>query len=341
MINDDLNKTSKLPLIGVGLRHEHYDEALNTPANIDFIEVHAENFFAEGGASHQLFNDMSEKYSVSLHATSLGLGSASQIPLKQINQLNTLIKRCDPILVSDHACFSWADINSNHIHGGDLLPVPFNEESLNLMAANVLRVQRVLGRKILIENLSAYMELPGSTYSESEFLVKLCELTQCKLLIDLNNLVVNATNHALLSGTGKKLNVVEYAKQWLANIPADIVGEFHLAGCTPVGSDSLMIDDHSRPVSINTWAIYHFALTRFGAVPTLIEWDENLPSWTTLLAEASKAKDIAKMVFGNDEDTRFSDIIDESEYFLGSSEDYKLEEIQQADDIHCMSHLDA
>jgi len=340
-MNDDIKIASKLPLIGVGLRHEHYDDALNTPANIDFIEVHAENFFAEGGASYQLFNDICQKYSVSLHATSLGLGSASQIPLKQINQLNTLIKRCDPILVSDHACFSWADINGNHVHGGDLLPVPFNEESLNLMAANVLRVQRVLGRKILIENLSAYIELPGSIYSESEFLVKLCELTQCKLLIDLNNLVVNATNHALLSGTGEKLNVVEYAKQWLENIPKDIVGEFHLAGCTPAVDNQLMIDDHSRPVSINTWAIYHFALIRFGAVPTLIEWDENLPLWETLMAEANKAKDIAKMVFGNDDDNLFTDILDESEYFLGSSEDYPLEEIQQADDIHCESHLHA
>ncbi|WP_426357913.1 DUF692 domain-containing protein [Pseudocolwellia sp. HL-MZ19] len=340
-MSDYIKAASKLPLIGVGLRHEHYDEALNTPADIDFIEVHAENFFADGGASYQLFNDINQKYAISLHATSLGLGSASQTPLKQINQLNGLIKRCEPILVSDHACFSWADINNKHVHGGDLLPVPFNEESLNLMAANVLRVQRVLGRTILVENLSAYLELPDSIYSESEFLVKLCELTQCKLLIDLNNLVVNATNHALLSGTGEKLNVVEYAKQWLANIPTDIVAEFHLAGCTPVSVNNLMIDDHSCPVSINTWAIYYFALTRFGAVPTLIEWDENLPSWATLLAEANKAKDIAKMIFGNDEDTSFTDILDESEYFLSSSEDYQLEEIEQADDIHCMSHQHA
>jgi len=292
-----------IPLIGVGLRHEHYNEALNTPANIDFVEVHAENFFAEGGASYQVFNDISHQYPISLHATSLGLGSTLESPITQIQQLHTLINRCDPILVSDHACFSWADVSEHHVHGGDLLPVPFNDESLKVMANNVLRVQDILGRTILVENLSAYMELPGSTYTESEFLAKLCELTQCKLLIDLNNLVVNATNHAVLSGTGKAINAIEYAKQWLDNIPQNIVGEFHLAGCTPVSSDSLMIDDHSHPVSEDTWSIYQYALTRFGAIPTLIEWDENLPSWQELLGEADKARNIAMQVFGTSETT--------------------------------------
>jgi uncharacterized protein (UPF0276 family) len=309
---------NKLPLIGVGLRYEHYDEALTTPANIDFVEVHAENFFADGGASYQVFNDISHQYPLSLHATSLGLGSTVQSPYKQIEQLNKLIKRCDPVLVSDHACFSWAEINNQHVHGGDLLPVPFNEESLNVMASNVLRVQHLLGRTILVENLSAYIELPGSTYTESEFLVKLCELTQCKLLIDLNNLAVNATNNAVLSGTGETLDVVEYAKQWLINIPTGIVGEFHLAGCTPVPTGSLMVDDHSQQVSDDTWSIYHYALTRFGAIPTLIEWDEKLPSWQELLAEADKARDIAKLVFCCDEsstdedDKEMDDVYNES-----------------------------
>ena len=295
-----LNKTiPKLPLIGVGLRYEHYNDALSAPANIDFIEVHAENFFAEGGASYDLLNNIKQHYSVSLHATSLGLGSALAAPFKQIEQLAKLVERCQPLLVSDHACFSWADVNNMSVHSGDLLPIPFNDESFKVMASNILRAQKVLGRSILVENLSAYMQLPGSTYTESEFLVKLCELTGCKLLIDLNNLVVNATNHALVTTSGEKLNVVEYAKQWLTNIPTNIVGEFHLAGCTPVAEDKMMIDDHSQPVSIDTWEIYHFALKRFGAVPTLIEWDENLPSWAELLAEANKARDIAKGVFGD------------------------------------------
>lgn len=299
-----------LPLIGVGLRHEHYNEALSTPANIDFVEVHAENFFAEGGATYQVFNDISLKYSVSLHATSLGLGSVTQSPFKQIEQLNILIKRCDPVLVSDHACFSWASINKQHIHGGDLLPVPFNDESLKVMASNVLRVQNIIGRTLLVENLSAYIELPGSTYTESEFLTKLCELTQCKLLIDLNNLTVNATNYALLNQADKAIDVVDYAKQWLDNIPTDIVGEFHLAGCRTVAADKIMIDDHSQPVSEATWAIYQYALTRFGAIPTLIEWDENLPSWQELLDEADKAREIALQVF-SDKGTLSNEQVDE------------------------------
>lgn len=302
-----------LPLIGVGLRHEHYNEALSTPASIDFVEVHAENFFAEGGATYEVFNDISRKYPLSLHATSLGLGSVTQSPFKQIKQLHSLIKRCDPVLVSDHACFSWAEIDNQHIHGGDLLPVPFNEESLKVMASNVLRVQSILGRTLLVENLSAYIELPGSTYSESEFLTKLCELTQCKLLIDLNNLTVNATNYALLNQTEKAIDVVDYAKQWLDSIPTGIVGEFHLAGCRSVSADKIMIDDHSQPVSDDTWAIYKYALSRFGAIPTLVEWDENLPSWQELLGEANKAKLIAEQVFNSKESEINNDEVDEIE----------------------------
>lgn len=298
-MSSDRTMPNALPLIGVGLRHEHYNEALSTPANIDFVEVHAENFFAKGGATYQVFNDISRKYPLSLHATSLGLGSVTQSPFKQIEQLNALIKRCDPILVSDHACFSWADIDGKHVHGGDLLPVPFNDESLKVMASNILRVQNILGRTILVENLSAYINLPGSTYTESEFLSKLCELTQCKLLIDLNNLTVNATNYALLNNTNKPVDIVDYAKQWLNNIPTNVVGEFHLAGCRKVEPDQIMIDDHSQPVSENTWAIYEYALTRFGAIPTLVEWDENLPSWQELLSQANKAKSIALQVFDN------------------------------------------
>jgi len=311
MFSNNTTAVNKLPLIGVGLRSEHYNDALNAPANIDFIEVHAENFFAKGGASHDLLDDIKQHYAISIHATSLGLGSVIEPPRTQVDQLAHLLKRCQPILVSDHACFSWADVQGVDVHAGDLLPIPFNDESLQVMSNNILRVQNILGRKILVENLSAYIQLPGSTYSESEFLVKLCELTGCKLLIDLNNLVVNATNHKLLLPQEENPNVVEYAKQWLNNIPTNVVGEFHLAGCTPVIDEQLMVDDHSQPVSIDTWEIYHFALKRFGAIPTLIEWDSNLPTWDVLLSEAKKAKDIAINIFG---DVDENDTVDDVEW---------------------------
>ena len=306
-----LNKkpTAGLPLIGVGLRHHHFEDALNSPANIDFIEVHAENFFAQGGASHAMLSDIAQHYHISLHATSLGLGSSLPAPKKQLAQLSNLVERYQPILISDHACFSWAEVSGIDTHAGDLLPIPFNDESLQIMVTNVERAQQQLGRQILVENLSAYIELPGSTYREAEFLVKLCQQSGCKLLIDLNNLIVNATNQPLLSYSAKtpssseQANIFAYAKQWLNRVPKSLVGEIHLAGCTQVADGEFMIDDHSQPVSDAVWHLYHYALQRFGPVATLIEWDENLPSWQTLIAEAEKAKLIAKEVFSTPQKT--------------------------------------
>ena len=296
LISSFVKTPKNIPLIGVGLRHAHYDDALNALATIDFIEVHAENFFAEGGASFDLINDIALQYKVSLHATSLGLGSAVGVPSAQIEKLKALVNRIQPILLSDHACFSWGNLNNNIVHAGDLLPVPFNDESLDMMTENVIKSQRIIGRQLLVENLSAYIVLPGSTYSESEFLVKLCEKSDCKLLIDLNNLVVNATNHALMFDDALAIDVYEYATLFLSKIPTDKVGEFHLAGCTEVNSTQLMIDDHSKPVADITWRIYEYAINRFGAVPTLIEWDEQLPTWEVLIGEADKARKIATRV---------------------------------------------
>jgi len=291
-----------LPLIGVGLRHDHFYDALNSPASIDFIEVHAENFFANGGASHTVLSEISQHYKVSLHATSLGLGSAIPPPKRQLEQLMSLVERYQPILLSDHACFSWGEVSGVKTHAGDLLPVPFNDESLRIMVDNVNRAQQHLGRKILVENLSAYITLPGSTYHEAEFLIKLCQQSGCKLLIDLNNLIVNAVNQPLLAPqptvkNASAISILQRAKQWLDEIPVELVGEIHLAGCSQVSDGEFMIDDHSKPVSDDVWHLYHYALQRFGAIATLIEWDENLPSWQTLIAEAEKAKAIAVNIF--------------------------------------------
>jgi len=289
--NDKLNgqhgsSNTKLPLIGVGLRHVHYDDALSSPADIDFIEVHAENFFAQGGISHALLEDISQHYQISLHATSLGLGSASGIPAQHIRQLKQLTNEVKPILLSDHACFSWGQIENIEVHAGDLLPVPFNEESLRLMSENIQQVQHVMERQILVENLSAYITPTGSTMTEAHFLTQLCQLSDCKLLIDLNNLMVNAFNQQL------EFPLAD-AKAWLDQIPAKYVGEIHLAGCTPVEQGNIMIDDHAQAVSDDVWALYEYAISTFGAVPTLIEWDLDLPSWQVLVGEAQKAKQVA------------------------------------------------
>jgi len=288
LVNHDGSKSKVL--IGVGLRHQHFTEALTTPSNIDFVEVHSENFFAQGGASQQVLEQAGEKYDISLHSTAMGLGSAQGVPNQYLNKLRTLASASKPILMSDHACFSWSQLNGQQVHAGDLLPLAYSEQTLMVLAHNIDRVQQFLGRSLLVENLSAYIQYSHACMPETEFLVRLVELTGCKLLIDLNNIIVTANNL-------NEVDPLNFAKQWLLNIPEQVVGEIHLAGFTPVKQGDLVIDDHSQAVSSQGWQLYRSALNRFGKVPTLIEWDNNLPSWQSLLAEADKARDIAEQVF--------------------------------------------
>lgn len=173
---------------------------------------------------------------------------------------------------------------------GDLLPIAFNEVTLKALVENIQQVQSALGRTIMIENLSAYLTLPDNTLSEPEFLIQACTQSGCKLLLDLNNLVVNATN-------AQVPDIRHTVTQFLAQIPEHLVGELHLAGCTPVAPGEIMVDDHSHPVPDVVWSVYRDALTLYGPKPTLIEWDAALPSWPTLLAEAEKARVIAHDVF--------------------------------------------
>jgi len=282
--------TSSEISIGVGLRHGHYSDALTHPKAIDFIEVHAENFFADGGAANEVLAEAAQHYAISLHATTLGLGSARGIPDQPLQKLQQLIERTQPMLVSDHACFTWSSLQDSSqnfpVHAGDLLPFAFNANTLDIITENVERVQQHISRQLLVENLSAYITPKGSDMSEVEFLTELCLRANCRLLLDLNNLVVNATN----AGDADILpTVVHYIKQ----IPPRLVGEIHLAGCAPPLPGMPMIDDHSQPVPQVVWDAYRIALQRFGAVPTLIEWDTALPSWNTLTDEAVKARVIA------------------------------------------------
>ncbi|MEH6447811.1 MAG: DUF692 domain-containing protein [Oleispira sp.] len=313
---DDFNSENKVA-IGVGLRHPHYADVLADPlevnvcepgvsieaSSIDFVEVHSENFFAQGGASRALIKQVAANYPVSLHSTALGLGSKAAIAGGYLESLNELVQTVNPFLMSDHAAFSWAEIEGKAVHAGDLLPIVFNQKNLNNMANNIDAVQQLTGRRLLIENLSAYIQpslsrelkrqSEDSVLAETEFLIALTELTQCGLLIDLNNLVVNANNFSTEPD-------IDYAKQWLQQIPTGIVGEIHLAGFTPVNEGELAIDDHSQAISDTGWQLYQFALQRFGAVPTLIEWDNNLPSWQELLGEARKARVIANAVMSHE-----------------------------------------
>ncbi len=275
-------------LVGVGLRHPHYKQAITETARIDFVEVHAENFFMDGGASLAVLDEVCERYPLSIHGTSMGLGSIQPAPLKALNSLKRLVDRYQPMLVSDHLCFTWSRLDGQDVHSGDLLPIAFDQETLDVATTNILRVQEILGRAILVENLSAYLSFDQSIYSETDFLNQLCDNTQCRLLVDLNNLAVNAHN--------LNQDALEYAGKWLAEISASDVGEIHLAGCTPVTKDQIMIDDHSQPVADKTWQLYRHALTLFGPKPTLIEWDTQIPDWSVLISEAAKAKALIENV---------------------------------------------
>jgi uncharacterized protein (UPF0276 family) len=289
-------QTTTLPLIGVGLRHEHFSDALTSAADIDFIEVHAENFFAEGGASQAVIENAHQLYNISLHSTAMGLGSSRKIPMTYLDKLKVLADNTSPILMSDHVCFTWGEYQDNPINIGDLLPIVYNESSLIELTNNIDHVQQYLGRSLLMENLSSYVHHSSSSMSEIEFLIRLTELSGCQLLLDLNNVLVNINND-VKHNSNNKLNT---AIQWIKQIPSDRVGEIHLAGYSPVLSGQLAIDDHSQPVSNDGWSLYKYALQHFGNVPTLIEWDNNLPTWKTLIAEADKAKKIAIEVFHYD-----------------------------------------
>ncbi len=272
--------------VGVGLRYEHYQDALTQPSDsIDFIEIHAENFFAEGGAVPQFLEALTQQYSISIHGTSMGLGSATGVNKAYLTKFAALVDRVKPVLVSDHACFTWGNVAGKHVHAGDLLPIQFNDESLDILAGNINEVQQVLGRQILVENIVSYLDTSAQKYDEAEFLALIAEKTQCGLLVDLNNILVNGSNFH--SG-----NLMTYSKQWLDTLPTAAVREFHLAGSSQVPENDLIIDDHSQPVSESCWELYRYAQERFRNVATLIEWDNQLPNWTRLTEEARKARDI-------------------------------------------------
>lgn len=281
--------TSQVP-VGVGLRHEHYSAALSSTALIDFVEVHSENFFAGGGASQAVLEQAMQRYPISLHSTAMGLGSADGVPQNHLAKLKALANFSSPVLMSDHACFTWSQLNGKTVHAGDLLPLAYTEQNLLVLAHNVDRVQQYLGRPLLMENLSAYISYPDPCMSETEFLVRLSDMSGCQLLLDLNNILVTANNT-------EQNDSLAYALDWINQLPEHKVGEIHLAGFSQVAAGELAVDDHSQAVSDECWQLYRHALQRFGKIPTLIEWDTDLPSWSALLDEAQKAKQIGLAIF--------------------------------------------
>lgn len=271
--------------VGVGWRHAHYAELLHARPSLDFLEVHSENFFGDGGAALATLLHGRALYPVSLHGVGLGLGSAAGVDDWHLEQLARLVQRVDPVRVSDHACFARGIMGSSVGHAADLLPLPFNRQALSVLSANVQRVQDRLKRRLFVENLSAYIEFAGSDRHEAEFLVELAQRTGCGLLVDVNNLYVNALNAERAGAAGDAAGVV---KAWLDRVPGHVVGEIHLAGHSVL--EDIVIDDHGSRVCEAVWQLYDHALRRFGPVPTLIEWDTLLPPLDILLCEAQHAR---------------------------------------------------
>jgi uncharacterized protein (UPF0276 family) len=276
---------------GIGWRHAHYGELLQALPALAFIEVHSENFFGEGGAALDVLHQARQSYPVSLHGVGLALGSAAGVDAWHLDQLERLVQRIEPIRVSDHACFARGTLDGAAVHAADLLPIPFNAEALAVMCANVQRVQDRLQRVLLVENLSAYMELAGSDREETEFLGELTRRTGCQLLVDVNNIYVNALNARI---AGSQDDPVQACKRWLDRIPGSAVGEIHLAGHCAM--EDIVIDDHGSRVCDEVWQVYRHALRRFGGVPSLIEWDMAVPPLAVLLEEARHARSLAPEV---------------------------------------------
>lgn len=271
--------------VGIGWRHAHYAQLLQEQPGLDFIEVHSENFFGEGGAALAVLLAARQRYEISLHGVGLALGSACGIDDWHLDQLAQLVQRIEPVRVSDHACFARGPVAGNTVHAADLLPIPFNSEALDVMCANVQRVQDRLRRPLLVENLSAYVRMAGSDRDETDFLAELAQRTGCGLLIDVNNIYVNALNARL---AGDNIDPLAACMQWLDRIPQGIDSEIHVAGHCVM--DDIVIDDHGSLVCDAVWQLHRHAVNRFKGAATLVEWDTGVPALEVLLAEAARAR---------------------------------------------------
>jgi len=271
--------------VGIGLRYPHYEEILDTDLNVGWIEVHPENYFG-GGAHRHFLSKARDKFQLSLHAVGLSLGSDQPVSDEHLAQFKELIDIYQPFNISDHA--SWSASGNAHLN--DLLPLPYTQESLDRLARNVERAQDTFGRRMLIENPSSYVAFKGNEMHEDAFMNRLAEMTGCGILLDLNNIYVQAHNHGY------------DAWDYIETIDARHVGEMHLAGhieedCTSEhGGGTILVDTHSRPVKGDVWDLYEHAVKRVGVVPTLIEWDNDIPDLTVLVGEADKARAIIAQV---------------------------------------------
>jgi len=260
---------------GIGLRRDHFERVLSAPTRIDWFEVISENFMVDGGKPKDVLTRVRERYPVVLHGVSLSIGSTDPLDEDYLARLRALAARVEPAWVSDHLC--WAGVGGHYAH--DLLPLPYTEEALDNVARRVTQVQERLGRAIALENVSSYVTFHASAMPEWEFLAEVARRSGCGILLDVNNIYVSARNHGF------------DPRVYLAGIPADKVWQFHLAGHSDKGS--FLLDTHDHPVTDAVWDLYGDAVRRFGAVSTLVEWDDNIPTFDRLEEESERARALA------------------------------------------------
>jgi uncharacterized protein len=264
---------------GVGLKAEHYRTIVETLPDVGFFEVHAENYMGAGGPPHRYLSAIRERYPLSLHGVGLSIGADRPLDVDHLHRLGQLIGRYAPGLFSEH--LAWSSHDSSFLN--DLLPVPYTAETLTRVVEHVDQVQNALGRQMLLENPSTYLAFAESTYSEIDFIAEVVRRTGCGLLLDVNNVYVASTN--------QEWDPIAYVNAY----PLAHVQEVHLAGYTREADDKgrpLLIDTHNRPVDELVWDLYVHAVALIGPVPTLIEWDADVPAWSTLKAEADRAEAI-------------------------------------------------
>ena len=264
---------------GVGLKAEHYRTIVETLPDVGFFEVHAENYMGAGGPPHRYLSAIRERYPLSLHGVGLSIGADRPLDEDHLQRLKRLIERYRPGLFSEH--LAWSSHDSSFLN--DLLPVPYTAETLTRVIEHIDQVQNALRRQMLLENPSTYLAFAESTYSEIDFIAEVVRRTGCGLLLDVNNVYVASTN--------QEWDPIAYIEAY----PLAHVQEIHIAGYTREADDKgrpLLIDTHNRPVEEIVWSLYAHAVTLIGPVPTLIEWDADVPDWPTLKREADRAEAI-------------------------------------------------
>ncbi|MEA3197985.1 MAG: uncharacterized protein QOF32_2037 [Gammaproteobacteria bacterium] len=261
---------------GLGLRTPHYEAVLNEPHAIDWLEIITENYLVPGGKPLNYLERIRERYPMVMHGVSLSIGSTDPVDVDYLAGVRALAARIEPHWISDHLC--WTGIDGRNLH--DLLPLPYTEEALTTVVARVGQVQDALGRQILLENVSSYLEFHESDMSEWEFLREVAQRADCAILLDINNIYVSSVNHGFDPLT------------YLEAIPKDRVRQLHLAGHSDLGGH--LIDTHDHPIVAPVWDLYRAAVAQFGAVPTMIERDDNIPPLNELVAELQIARDLSR-----------------------------------------------